>query len=154
MATGFVQRFKGKIQADSIFLKGYGWSEVSTSLGSTAAAVANSTLSADRTNYVINGSSAAIVYTLPPVEQGARASLLFLAVSSAVFIRASTTAPNGANNFGVQGAGGSTAIVLKSTAQMTVDLIGVSSVSWAVTSVWSTYSTAAALAQPVFSTTT
>jgi hypothetical protein len=154
MATGFVDRFKGKINADVIFLKGWGMSEVSTALGSTVGSTAGSTLSADRSNYVINASSAAVVYTLPPVEPGALARLLFLAVSSGVFIKASTVAPNGANNFGVQGAGGSTATVLKATAQMTVGLIGVSSISWAVDTVWSTYSTVAAVAQPVFSTTT
>lgn len=144
MASGFVQRFKGKVNAECLFVKGWGFSEVSTSTPA-----AGSTLSQDRANIILNAATAAVVYTLPPVEVGAMAKLLFQAVSSGIFVKAAS-----GNNFGTIGSGGSTATVLKSTAQMTVSLIGVSSISWAVDSVWSTFSTAAAMAAPVFSTTT
>lgn len=138
MASGFVQRWKGKVNADALWVKGWGQSEVQQT------PAAGSTLS-QFANYNIISATAASVYTLQPVDPGVTAVIAMTNVSSAAFIKA---APG--NNFGVFG--GSTIIVLKSTSIMTIALRGMSSAAWAIESIWSTSTTV--IAQPTFSTTT
>lgn len=138
MATGFVQRWKGKVNADSLWVKGWGQSEVQPN------PAAGSTLN-QFGNFNINASSAAAVYTMQPVDAGVTAVIAFTNVSSAAFLKA---APG--NNFGVFG--GSTIIVMKSTTIMTIALRGISTVAWAIESIWST--STSVIAQPTFSTTT
>ena len=140
MATGFAQRWKGKVVADSLWMKGWGLSEVNV-----LQPAAGSTLQQNTANYNLTASSAAQVYTLSPVDPGVPVKLALTNVSSAIFVKA---APG--NNFGVFG--GSTIIVLKSTSIMTIALVGVSSIAWAIESIWSTSTTV--IANPAFSTTT
>lgn len=141
MASGFVQRWKGKVNADSFWLKGWGVSETNGTLLPTP----GSTLSQNAANYNLSASSGAVVYTLGPVDPGVPVKLALTAVSSAIFIKAAA-----GNNFGVFG--GSTMIVMKSTSIMTIAIVGVSSIAWAVESIWSTSTTV--IPQPTFSTTT
>jgi len=140
MATGFVQRWNGKVNAASLWLKGWAVSETNGTLLPTP----GSTLSQGAANYNLSASSAAVVYTLGTVDPGVPVKVLVTSVSSGIFIKA---APG--NNFGIFG--GSTITVMKSTAVMAIALVGVSSIAWAIESVWST---AAPPIQPVFSTTT
>src|ERR1043166_7126138 len=124
MATGFVQRWKGKVAADAFWYKGWN-QDVSTP---AAASTAGSFM-----NQILVSASAASVFTLQPPEAGVVQRLL-MNPSSAILVKA---APG--TNFGVFG--GTTEIVLKSTTIMTVELIGLSSVAWQVVSAWSTSTT-------------
>lgn len=138
MATGFVQRFKGKIQADQLWTKGWAASETQSNpaAGSTLGAFGSVTLAS---------ATAAVVFTMQPPKAGIEHVIAMTAVSSGVFLKA----PPGVN-FGVFG--GSTIIVLKSTSQMTIEFIGISTVQWAIQSVWTT--STSVIANPTFSTTT
>lgn len=136
MATGFVSRFKGKITADALWYKGWNF-DVSTP-------AAASTASAYQVLNVIS-SSGADVRTLQAPKSGIREIIAITAVATATFVKAAA-----GTNFGLMGT--STMIVMKSTVQMTVALVGLSSIQWAVESVWSTSTTA--IPQPTWSTTT
>jgi hypothetical protein len=136
MATGFVQRFKGKITADALWYKGWNF-DVSTP-------AAASTASAFQILNVISATGAD-VRTLQAPKSGIKEVIAITQVSSATFIKAAA-----GTNFGLMGT--STMIVMKSTIQMTVALVGLSSIQWAVESVWSTSTTA--IPQPTWSTTT
>lgn len=136
MATGFVQRFKGKIACDALWYKGW-------NLDVSTPAAASTALAFQVLNVI--SSSGADVRTLQAPKSGVKEVIAITAVATATFVKA---APG--TSFGLMGT--STMIVMKSTVQMTVALVGLSSIQWAVESVWSTSTTA--IPQPTWSTTT
>ena len=137
MATGFVQRFKGKIAAAELWIGGQ--SQFDMDAPST-----DSTLGSVRTSRIISSSGAGI-YTVPRPVPGTDRTLAITSVSSGVFFKASA-----GTSFGV--IGGSTMTVMKSTVAMTIELAGLSTALWWLKSAWSTSTTV--IPQPTFSTTT
>ena len=137
MATGFAQRWKGKVTADALWVSGWFFNGVQSP---AAASTLNTFMNAN-----IISATAASAYTLQPPEPGVPVTLALTNVSSGVAIKAAA-----GSNFGVMG--GSSMIVMKSTVQMTIEMVGVSTVSWAIKSVWST--STSVIPQPTFSTTT
>lgn len=141
MATGFVQRFKGKVECDSLWVKGFCYSNTEAA---TIGAQATSTLGPNVVSNVISSSGAGI-WNVPPPSPGIERTLAITSVSSGAFFKAAAN-----TSFGI--IGGSTMNVLKSTTVMSITLVGMSSVLWQVKSVWSTSTTV--IAMPTFSTTT
>lgn len=138
MASGFVQRWKGKITAAEIYVQGI-------SMFDTETPSTDSTLGAVRVSKIANSSGAG-VYTVPrPTFGGQDRTLAITSVSSGAFFKAAS-----GTSFGVMGT--STMTVMKSTVQMSIDLCALSTALWAVRSVWSTSTTV--IPQPTFSTTT
>lgn len=141
MASGFVQRFKGKVECDALWIKGYNYSAVeAASIG----AQATSTLGNFAASNVISSSGAGI-WNVPPPTAGLERTLAITSISSGAFFKAAAN-----TSFGIIGT--STMNVLKSTTVMTITLMGLSSVLWQVKSVWSTSTTV--IPQPTYSTTT
>lgn len=137
MATGFTQRFKGKIAAAELWIGGQDQSSVD-------APSTDSTLGAVRTSRIISSSGAGI-YTVPRPVPGLDRTISITSVSSGVFLKAASGV-----SFGV--IGGSTMTVMKSTVPMTIELAGLSTSLWWLKSAWSTSTTV--IPQPTFSTTT
>lgn len=140
MPSGFVNRWKGKITAQALYINGQlqnGYESVSTD--GTLGAFKNSKLAP---------SSGAGVYTVPApglYGAGLDRNIFITSVSSGAKLKAAA-----GTSFGVIGT--STMIVLTSTVPMTIGLTAISSVTWAVRNVWSTSTTV--IPQPTYSTST
>lgn len=118
MANGFTQRFKGKITASSLWLGG------SPQFGPGAYVAYSTAGSMDPGTEkvsLLQASSAAVVSQLAPGSP-AQEKLLVIDVSSSIFIKA----PAGG------GFNGSTLSVFKSTYDMRVQLVAMSSLQWAI----------------------
>lgn len=138
MASGFTQRWKGKITAAELYIQGVSMFDVETP--ST-----DSTLGAVRVSKITNSSGAGI-YTVPrPTFAGQDRTLAITSISSGAFFKAAA-----GTSFGLMGT--STMTVMKSTIQMSIDICALSTALWAVRGVWSTSTTV--IPQPTFSTTT
>lgn len=127
--NGFVQRFKGKIQATALFLGGsqvYGGGAAksySTAAGTGSLAIGQL---GPETVQTINASSGLSIFTMTDKPQAGESKVLDLLVSSGVFIKAAS---------GVS-FDSSTNPVFKSTYSMRVQLIGISSVAWRISNVF------------------
>lgn len=136
MATGFVQRYKGKIECDSLWVRGFPTGGALSSTGSTA-------LTPVGVNTLVS-SSLRSVYQLAGLPPPGVEAYFVLQPTTGISIKAPT-----GTNFGVYG--GTTAIVIASTVNMNISLLGVSSVQAVISSVWST---AATVVNATLSTTT
>lgn len=137
MATGFVQRWLGKVALEVIFLNGQNLTGVETvSTDGTLGAARNSRFAP---------SSGAGVYNVPAPVTGADRNLFLISVSSGAKFKAAAN-----TSFGV--IGGSTMTVLTSTVPMTIGLTALSTTLWGIRGVWST--STSVIPQPTYSTTT
>lgn len=144
MATGFVQRFKGKIVAAAQFFgptQVYGPGTVFA--GSTASATLQTIPQANGVA-TINASSALSIFSLQGLPSPGAKLLLALTVSSGVFVKAAAGSAFDA----------STNTVFKSTYSMQVSLTGLSTVAWRVDGVWPPPSTLVGGSGITLSTTT
>lgn len=152
MATGFVQRWKGKVTAAQLWLAGTQITASGTDINTLAGS--GSTVSSYSTDGSVSGygaktltsSSNANTFTLPAPVRSAEMQLCMTSVSSGIFIKAAS-----GSSFGVTAAG-STSIVMKSTTIMSIALAGLSTSLWGIMSAWST--STSIIAQPTLSTTT
>lgn len=126
MATGFVQRFKGKIAVAAAWFGGVQeFGPGTLFVGTTALAAL--TVPAANGAATIASSSALTIWTLgqSPVA-GAELEISLIQVSSGVFIKAAA-----GTSFDP-----STNTVMKSTAARTITLYGLSTLKWAIKSVF------------------
>lgn len=154
MATGFVQRFKGKIAlaTGGLWIGGTQVTANANDLNSLAGS--GSTVTSYSTDGTISGygpknlisSSAANTFTLPAPVRGAEMQLVLTSVSSGAFIKAAS------GSAFIVNLAGSTGIVMKSTTIMSIVLAGLSTALWGIMSAWST--STSVIAQPTLSTTT
>lgn len=123
MATGFTQRFKGKITGAALWLGGapvYGpGSRVAYSTAGTQN-IANEAISS------INASSAMSIWSMTGLPAPGLQKVFDLTVSSGAFIKAAAGASFDA----------STATVIKSTYAMRLTLMGLSSAKWSIIDVY------------------
>lgn len=130
MATGFVQRFKGKIALagnNGLVVGGiplYGTGAVQT----LSTASANFTAINGVPVSVITASSAINVWNLPKPSFGGQTKCLQLLVSSGILVTAST---DGSRTFN-----GSSNSVFKSTQNSIIELQATSTLNWAITGVF------------------
>lgn len=156
MASGFVQRYKGKITAGALYQNNwqlFGPDSVN-SIGSSIVTVSTlgvAPYQGSITNIMATDTSTH-VFTLAPPLPGLRVSLALLQVTAGVFIRASTinNCSFAAGSTGTITSTGSTNIVMKSTVPMTINLIGLSSNVWGLAG-WYSTSTGGAGLGPIFS---
>jgi hypothetical protein len=163
MASGFVQRFKGKIAlakgglwiggtqftgtgADLNSLSGF-----ATPVNFSATVANNSTLPGSGLVLARSTGSTSFTYFMPAPTAGAELCVNLFVTSTAAFIKSGVTGTNTSPTF-VLG-GGSTFMVLTSTYSVTVDFYGLSTTQWLVVSALSTSTGAYPLA-PVPSTST
>ena len=127
MATGFVQRFKGKIQADAIFVKGQAFvgPAASQSLSTSSTAFVTPSITAPFAS-IASGTNA-YIYRLPkPTFAGQQQVIQLTAVSTlGVFFTASTDAS-------ALIAGSSINTTLKSTIASLISLQATSTSNWAI----------------------
>lgn len=120
--NGFTQRFRGKVQAAALWLGSSPQSGPNASVSYSTAAGGGQTLGFERMSKIVS-SSAATVWALPVNGIGGGVSKeLVLDISSAAFIKA----PTGG------GFNGTTLSVAKSTYDMQVSLVAMSSVQYAI----------------------
>ena len=148
MSNGFVQRFKGKISAASLWLGGtqqFGPGAVGVYSTNSVASTAGILISGAGASNTINASSAISIFALnfPPV-QGSEFELGLINVSSGVFIKASP-----GTSFDP-----STNTVIKSTYAMMITLVGLSTLKWGIKSVFPPPSTLVGGSGLTLSTTT
>lgn len=141
MATGFVQRWKGKISAASIWYGGVN----TTGADNITSTVISATIAGNGVSQIFSTSSATVL-TLGQPQPGLDRNLVIVQCSSGVLFKA---APGSYFAFGP----GSSFTVMKSTApQASICLTGLSTAAWGILGAWST--STAAIFSPTFSTTT
>lgn len=131
MATGFVQRFKGKIQADALYVKGQGvyGAGAAQSLTLASATASIGTINASGVTAISATSIKAIARLSKPTYVGEFKTIQLTTVSSGILITASTDLSVFFN-----GSTGNTTIL--STLAVSFNLVATSTTNWAISGIY------------------